>query len=434
MRSEDLSRWTSTHFNELDSNRDGFINNGEIETAMQNPCYSGRDAQALVALHRQQGQIEELSNDEWGYENDGITRSDATELGRQATSLRNEINQDANTANYGTEHFGTLDADHNGYINDTEISRALNDSALPAQDRAALEHMRDQYQQIERAHNDEFGRENSGISRGDLHDHWNRDSHRTINAIDGDLIESAETINHSNPNLYGNSANPLESIRPEAVRQGAVGDCQMLAPLAGLARSNPQAIRDMIQDNHNGTYTVTFPGDRQHPVTVNAPTQAELSEYARGNEHGTWAAVIEKAAGARRTTDGSPQHGAHMTENQAYELLTGRRAATHDLSDVSDQDLQRRMANCHNQPISAITNHEIDGADQRHDETNIPMGHEYTITNYDPQSRTVTLRNPWGNGEPTDSNGNPRDGNDDGQFTMSYDEFRRTFDSVEYAN
>jgi Ca2+-binding EF-hand superfamily protein len=311
MRSEDLSRWTNTHFDELDSNRDGFINNGEIETAMQNPCYSGTDAQALVALHRRRGEIQELSNDEWGFENDGITRNDATELGRQATGLRNELNQDAAAANYGTAHFATLDADHNGYINDTEINRALNDTALPVQDRAALEHMRDQYQQIEGAHNDELGRENSGISRGDLQDHWDRDSHRTINQIDNDLIESAETINHSNPNLYGNSDNPLESIRPEAVRQGAVGDCQMLAPLAGLARSNPQAIQDMIHDNHNGTYTVTFPGDRQHPVTVDAPTQAELAEYARGNEHGTWAAVIEKAAGARRTTgDGSPQHGA----------------------------------------------------------------------------------------------------------------------------
>jgi hypothetical protein len=123
-----------------------------------------------------------------------------------------------------------------------------------------------------------------------------------------------------------------------------------------------------------------------------------------------------------------------MTESQAYELLTGRRAARHDVSDVSDQELQRRMANCHNEPISAITNYEIDGADQRHDQTNIPMGHEYTITNYDARTQTVTLRNPWGNGEPTDSNGNARDGQDDGQFTMSYDEFRRTFDRVEYAN
>src|SRR4029453_6235089 len=58
-----------------------------------------------------------------------------------------------------------------------------------------------------------------------------------------------------------------------------------------------QSIKDMIHVNDDGTYTVTFPGAPDQPVTVAAPTDAELARYAGGSDCGTWAAVLEKAYG-----------------------------------------------------------------------------------------------------------------------------------------
>ncbi len=46
---------------------------------------------------------------------------------------------------------------------------------------------------------------------------------------------------------------------------------------------------------------------------------------------------------------------------------------------------------------------------------------------------TVTIRNPWGKGDPLNAAGKPRDGKDDGVFTMSLDEFQQTFSDVAYG-
>ncbi|MBW4697710.1 MAG: hypothetical protein KME03_07400 [Aphanocapsa lilacina HA4352-LM1] len=42
--------------------------------------------------------------------------------------------------------------------------------------------------------------------------------------------------------------------------------------------------------------------------------------------------------------------------------------------------------------------------------------------------RQVEMQNPWGREEPKSTNGRPRDGNDDGRFTLSKDAFIDTFD------
>lgn len=353
MRTEDVVQWTNQHFDELDSDRDGFINNIEIETAMENQCYTGPDAQALTALHRERENIEELSNDEWGDENDGITRADMTELGTQVALMR---------AGNAT------------------------------------------------------------------------DAQQLIDDIDTECTLSALIINNSSHDLWGGAADPLDNIRPEAITQGVVGDCQLLSPLAALAQANPESIRDMIKDNHDGTYTVTFPGDPVHPQTVPAPTDADLSEYAHGDQYGTWVSIIEKAAGQRTAGDGSAHNRARMGQNEAFQLLTGRESDRHYVVLQSDDELQQHLANAHTEPMTATTRHEMPWSDGNEDDTNIPMGHDYTVTNYDPDTGMVTLRNPWGYGEPEDENGNTRDGRMDGEFTMSYEEFCKTFDWVTYPN
>jgi uncharacterized protein with LGFP repeats len=94
------------------------------------------------------------------------------------------------------------------------------------------------------------------------------------------------------------------------IDQGALGDCYLLASLASIAAKNPQAIRDMIIDNGDDTYTIRFFREGQAEyVTVDRflPTNSEGAlVFALGGRAASlsavdaavsplWFALIEKA-------------------------------------------------------------------------------------------------------------------------------------------
>lgn len=87
----------------------------------------------------------------------------------------------------------------------------------------------------------------------------------------------------------------IESIRPDHIEQGEIGDCYFLAAVASLANTpaGKKQIQNMIKDHSNGSYTVTFPG--KSPVTIQAPTEMELSLYSNAGQDGLWLSVLEKA-------------------------------------------------------------------------------------------------------------------------------------------
>ena len=60
--------------------------------------------------------------------------------------------------------------------------------------------------------------------------------------------------------LFGLGDKPLDSIRPEAVKQGVIGNCQFEATLAEVAVKDPASIARMIHENADGSCTVTFSG------------------------------------------------------------------------------------------------------------------------------------------------------------------------------
>ncbi len=105
--------------------------------------------------------------------------------------------------------------------------------------------------------------------------------------------------------LYGLNGPQLIDIQ-----QGGLNTCYLLGPLASIAGTNPQAIRDMIIDNGDDTFTIRFfNGNKAEYVTVDRflPTdmsgrmiyslrgrQAALSESEAFNSP-VWSALIEKA-------------------------------------------------------------------------------------------------------------------------------------------
>ena len=80
------------------------------------------------------------------------------------------------------------------------------------------------------------------------------------------------------------------------IAQGGLNDCFLFSAMAGIVNADPSRITKMIQDNGNGTYTVTFKGIG----IFSSDTQTVSAEFVSG-KHGNvktgalWPLIIEKA-------------------------------------------------------------------------------------------------------------------------------------------
>jgi hypothetical protein len=258
----------------------------------------------------------------------------------------------------------------------------------------------------------------------------------------------ASVRREANQSLYENEQHPLACIKPEAIHQGQSGDCYFLSALASMSatKQGKQSILNMIDDNKDGTYTVKFPSAPDEPITVKAPTPAEMATYQGSSGHGTWAAVLEKAYGdycnkhfwrrtplnpfpsdeAQKGTDGGSLFHAGLR------VLTGKGVdADYNITtslDTMDRKLSEAFAQGH--PVTAYTNVPVWKTFSRND---IPLGHEYGVLNYNQATRMITILNPWGFQEPEDANGKPLDGKDDGIFTISLSDFNKKFTGLAYS-
>lgn len=69
-------------FGKIDKDKDGFLGKTEITKALGDPQFTDKDAAMLATLRVCFSEFEDLSDDEWGIENDGITRADVTAYDR----------------------------------------------------------------------------------------------------------------------------------------------------------------------------------------------------------------------------------------------------------------------------------------------------------------------------------------------------------------
>lgn len=101
--------------------------------------------------------------------------------------------------------------------------------------------------------------------------------------------------------------NDRHTIDPNDIDQDRYGSCSVLSTLHTIASQDPSVIQDMIRDNGDGTYTVTFQEEKEIlGVTVWVPVEVTVSgpfsaggganpgdTSAQGSE--VWPAIIEKA-------------------------------------------------------------------------------------------------------------------------------------------
>jgi Ca2+-binding EF-hand superfamily protein len=281
----------------------------DLVRLVQDPKVKGQDAVTLGALYL-------------------TYKDDKGDLGREQIShMHLAAEQEQRNFNdlkklKSSKGFAAVDKNHDGFVNANELKSAPGLKDLTS--RAPVLH-------------DMFVDHPEGLKTED----FDRAYNATVKSVDdtrqlmlySDVL-GARLSEARSRTLYGDDKTADGVLRMEDVVQGATGDCYFMAGLAKAAESQPQLIRDAIVDNHDNTYTVTFKGDVDHPVTIPAPTDSELALYARGSEHGIWPAVMEKAY-ARYEVDvlKRPLNGGTLQDavdggynKEVIELLTGNRA------------------------------------------------------------------------------------------------------------
>ncbi len=160
-------------------------------------------------------------------------------------------------------------------------------------------------------------------------------------------------------------------------------------------------------------------------------TPTERLIAASSGKSGTWAPTLEKAWGIH-LAKGRPEAAFEMTTypEDAIKAWTNRPAVTADIpakssgTELSQFLDKARQTLGEGGTVVAWTKH--DGVSEK----DFVPGHAYTVTGIDSESKRISLRNPWGRMEPTDQKGSPKDGRDDGKFTITFKEFQANFKSL----
>ena len=226
--------------------------------------------------------------------------------------------------------------------------------------------------------------------------------------------KTTEQHDFSGEGLY----NPSGSPEAGDVRQGALGDCYLLAALAAVAKANPAAIQRMITDNGDGTYDVTIYEDKSWFSRKLTPTvvkvDAQFPQYKDGDAKGSpvyaklglglmgiWVMLIEKAYAKHK---GSYKAIVGGFGGPAMEAITGKESKRHDLSHYDNGKLfsllETLLAN--KQALTAAADWYLFQSTKKEamNDVGAVLQHEYTVMSVDPGAKTVELRNPWGKDHP----------------------------------
>lgn len=278
-------------FNQIDANGDGKISLTQLNKAIQDPKFVGESAQGLAALYLLRNELSV---------NGDITKESLEKGLKLETAF-------ALTSGIGTvERIGRLLLNNDeSYLQDITkqtLEERLQSTKLSASEKVLLKTALDRFDDLLTL----LGSAGDSLSRYDLKklSSLGEKFQDISNAREIKLAVSRtkDSQDFSNSGLYGSS----DRVSAEAVQQGTVGDCPILASLISAANAQPELVKQMIKQLENGKYEVTFPGDPKNPVLVSSPTQAELGLFNKATAEGIWPAVLEKAYGEyvrRRQSD-----------------------------------------------------------------------------------------------------------------------------------
>ncbi|MCC6805862.1 MAG: hypothetical protein IT381_00445 [Deltaproteobacteria bacterium] len=191
--------------------------------------------------------------------------------------------------------------------------------------------------------------------------------------------------------------------RPEHIRQGALGDCWLLATFAALAHTHPEIIAAGIRQISPSTFRVF--GEL---VDTDFPVASGRSIFADTAGPALWVGLIEKRF-AQRFLDRAPRRYASIDGDLVSFALTELGIASHDLgtAKMPSADWIARVSDAvrARQPVCV-------GVHETSTRGGIVLEgpHEYTVLDVRERDghTEFLLRNPWGfdtNSTPADAEG-----------------------------
>ena len=415
-----------------DRDGSGSASKEEVAKLFQDNSIKGKDAQALATLYARYDDMKKLDNNAEA----GISASDLDNFAGKENAQYDRVASANLMADWSKDNLKNFDKDGSGRLSKQEIEDGLKSEKTAEADKNLLGML---------GKLDIVNNNPAGVSADEINNYnekiWSdtEDAKLVLGAWQTETNVSKTQKANISRDLFADKNDPLKSINPEAISQGSIGDCYFVSSLASLAKSNPQVIKDSIKDNGNGTYTVTFPGAKDEPITINAPTEAEQATYNSATEHGTWASVMEKAYGQycqqhwyRRgpfqdagLTPAEGADGGGIT-SRAMKLLTNNSVDTDELFLTRQSTVARKLEDAfkNNKSVAAgITK----GIFTESTEDKFYKGHAYSVTNFVADGKgggQITIRNPWGQDAGKESTR--------GTITMPLDKFMKNFSDISY--
>ncbi len=180
-------------FDKIDKNKDGYLSDSEMKTALANRSITGRERELLQYMKDNRSEICKISNDEKLWESK-ISHKDISGF-----AAKNGVNglqwKPAPAANYyslnpgekldgnkfasdmiadfGKKNLKAIDLDNNGYVTRPELMRILNtprwSNGLDVNERKAIDEINKSLEPIQRSHKDELWyKDTKGVTQKDL--------------------------------------------------------------------------------------------------------------------------------------------------------------------------------------------------------------------------------------------------------------------------
>ncbi|MBA3995299.1 MAG: hypothetical protein C0469_17405 [Cyanobacteria bacterium DS2.3.42] len=423
----------------IDLDKNSWISAKELSMAVDNPYITGQDAQVVAGIYRLNDVSKEKHPDKKYFPMQNI---DARHIKDDLRALI-DVGTSANNSDKELDWIKSEKLDTNGdqIVDQKELTQARNSDPSTEMLIATKFFYREQQHAIRE------GREFPGLTDESL---------VKLNRVIGESNIPAEKIvkeamertasaqrQSRSTEVFADKENPLNSIKPDAVHQGALGNCYFESVVAGVAQQRPELIRDMIEDVGHGVYKVTFPGDKNLPVYVTAPSDVNIGIFNKGSENGVWPNILEKAYGKYKSL-----------KSGTFDKTVGDAKGTDGGGFASDiiplftgNDAQAEVRNNHlferNKNNDMYIQHKAERVVDELNEGNIvtvstgatdeakifgiPDHHALTVlSSHEKDGKTYfTVRDPWSSDSKSRNNKN-------GVFELEAKEFLQAFEAITY--
>jgi hypothetical protein len=303
------------------------------------------------------------------------------------------------------KRFAEMDLDKDGFLSKGELNLAMQNPKFKGDDAAMVATLKSLVGDIESIDgDDESGIENDGATLADI-TQYDRLREKDINTP---VVRSIRArFAHAQSKIAAAGARPLfDGGDPDvfSVRQGLIGDCFVLAAIVALGNIDRARVKAMVKPSKDPrNFEVKFPG--LTALLVLEPTDAELALFASSN--GIWLSVIEKAYGAALNrdaffwTESSELDAADKAfggVNSGVKLVTGNEVDL-DFMDLTFEGSTRdklKTAFSNKKVVTAGVRNSVKELGGGTRSNGLPMGHAYSVLDFDVAADTLRLRNPWG--------------------------------------